>query len=355
MRCRHFVPRTFCRIDAAGVTQDVAGWRAIPAMRRGMTITMPATDMARRRDDKRLRDPTTACMLRKWRRFLHPVARPVAASDGQASGEGIGFRLGPLAIFKTNTRDSRYLRDPALISRSRFVHHVLVVLVLRGGLRGRAGDHAMDLRRGDIGFLDLAHVAEMRASEGSQLGLVVPRAMLKGILHGLILRESQLACRMLTRHLEQLVLSLPAIEPARAETLVEATMAVAQLCIDFSPARDPDASEDQLRADILEHIDANLDDVELAPERIARDFGISRTRLYQLFLGSGGIKRCIRGKRLDAAFRDLCDERQPRVIDVAYRRGFSSERQFQRAFLARFGMTPSAVRDRRKQGEPDAS
>ena len=55
-----------------------------------------------------------------------------------------------------------------------------------------------------------------------------------------------------------------------------------------------------------------------------------------------------------AAFHDLCDERQPRVIDVAYHRGFSSERQFQRAFLARFGTTPSAVRDRRKQGESDA-
>jgi AraC-like DNA-binding protein len=208
------------------------------------------------------------------------------------------------------------------------------------------------LRRGDIGFIDLGHGATVHAIEGALLGLIVPRDMLKGRVHGLVLREAQLAGRMLTRHLEQLVLSLPVIESARAETLVESTMAVAQLCVDFSPAPDPETSEDPLRGNILDYIDANLDDVELAPDRIAREFGISRTRLYQLFLGSGGIKRCIRDKRLDAAFRDLCGGPQPRVIDVAYRRGFSSERQFQRAFLARFGMTPSAVRDRRKQGEP---
>jgi AraC-like DNA-binding protein len=148
------------------------------------------------------------------------------------------------------------------------------------------------------------------------------------------------------------VLSLPALEPSRTEALVESTMAVAQLCVEFSPPPDASASADPLRSSILDYIDANLDDVDLSPAGIAGEFGISRTRLYQLFVGSGGIKRRIRDKRLDAAFRDLCGESQPRVIDVAFRRGFSSERQFQRAFLARFGMTPSAVRDRRKQGEP---
>lgn len=315
---------------------------------------MPVPDMARPPPRDRLQDRNAACAVRRWRWFLRAIALPVPATVGHVSGEGSGFRLGPLLVFKANTRDSRYLRDDALVARSVYRHHVLVVLVLRGGLRGRSGDAGIDLRRGDIGFLDLDHEAEMQANEGSQLGLIVPRAMLKGSVHGLVLRESQLACRMLTRHLEQLVLSLPVIEPARAEMLVESAMAVAQLCVDFSPTPDAEASAAPLRARILDHIDANLDDVGLAPDRIAREFGISRTRLYQLFQGSGGIKRCIRDKRLDAAFRDLCDEPQPRVIDVAYCRGFSSERQFQRAFLARFGMTPSAVRDRRKQGASDA-
>jgi AraC-like DNA-binding protein len=314
-------------------------------------MTMGVSSMATPPPGVPVQNPGAACNARRWRRFLRGLARPVPGATCKGDEcSGKGFRLGPLAIAKTDTCTSHYVRDGASVVRGCYRQHVLVLLVLRGSLRGKAGNRRIELRRGDIGFLDLAHDAEMRASEGSQLALVVPRAMLQARVHGLVLRESQLACRMLTRHLEQLVLSLPAIEPARVETLVEATMAVVQLCLDFSPAPATQPPSEPQRAAILDYIEANLDDVELTPERIARRFGLSRTRLYQLFLGSGGIKRWIRDKRLDATFRDLCEDGQPRIIDIAYRHGFSSERQFQRAFLARFGATPSAVRDRRKRG-----
>lgn len=312
---------------------------------------MPVSDLASWPLGERLRDRTTAANIRHWRWFLRAIAAPTMTSCERSLGHGGSVRLGKLLVFKTNTHESRYLRDAALVARSRYRDHVLALLVLRGGLRGTSGNLSLELRRGDIGFLDLGHCTTLDAGEGAQLGVLVPRCMLKGLVHGLVIRESQLACRMLTRQLERLVLSLPSLEAARADMLVESTMAVVQLCVDFSPAPDPKAGTEPLRARVLDHIEANLDDAELVPESIARDFGISRTRLYQLFLGSGGIKRCIRDKRLDAAFRDLCGQPPPKVIDVAYRRGFTSERQFQRAFLARFGTTPSAVRDRRKHGD----
>lgn len=302
-------------------------------------------------DDSRS-DRTTASGLRRWRWFLRSVAAPATEPCERSLGDGSGARLGKVLVFRTHTRDSRYLRDGALAARSRYRDHILVLLVLRGSLRADSGNRAMELRRGDIGFLDLAQCATLHAADGAQLGLLVPRSLLKGEVHGLALRESQLVCRMLTRQLEQLVLSLPSIESAQVDMLVETTMAVVQLCVDFCPQPRPDTGAEPLRSRILDHIEANLDDVELVPESIARDFGLSRTRLYELFLGSGGIKRCIRDKRLDAAFRDLCECPAPKVIDVAYRRGFTSERQFQRAFQARFGTTPSTVRDRRKHGDP---
>lgn len=335
---RQFVPEIFCRV------------------RSGMTITKrPAIDMAGPPAGERQQDRKSAFAARCWRRFVHTVGCAIPARD-QRPGEGYGFRLGPLVIFKTNTHDSGMLCGGELLPRDSDRQRVLVLLVLGGAVRGRSGDFGVELRHGDIGFLDLGHAVELHASEGSQLGLIIPRTMLNGCVHGLVLRESQLPCRMLTRHLEQLVLSLPVTETARAAMLVESTMAVTQLCVDFSPPASLEAACEPLRTSILRHIDANLDDVGLSPECIARVFGLSRTRLYQIFLGTGGIKRCIRDKRLDAAFRDLCNEPEPRVIDIAYRRGFSSERQFQRAFLARFGMTPSAVRNRRgDEPEPGAA
>ena len=295
---------------------------------------------------------STRLRSRYWQRMLRAIARIRPLPPVPAIGSGDSFGLGPVVISKTQTSASCFVRDTALIEDSEYRTHVLVLLLLRGSLRGTSGDCFLDLHRGDIAFLDLGQEADVQASEGTHLSLLVPRALLQGRVHGMVLRESQLPCQMLTRHLEQLVLSLPATEPGRMDALAESVVAVLQLCLDFAPAPDSRPAIDPLRASILDYIDANLDNADLNPEMIGQAFHISRTWLYRIFAGSGGIKRCIREKRLDAAFRDLCNDPQQRIIDVAYHRGFSSERQFQRAFLARFSMTPSAVRDRRKHGLP---
>lgn len=295
---------------------------------------------------------STKLRSRYWQRMLRHVARTRSLPPVPSLGSGDSFTLGPLVISKTRTSASGFVRDAPLIEASQYRTHILVMLLLRGSLRGTSGNHFLDLHRGDIVFLDLGQAADMQSSEGTHLSLLVPRAMLQGRVHGMVLRESQLPCRMLTRHLEQLVLSLPATDPARVDALVQSSVAVLQLCMDFAPTPDSRPAIDPLRASILGYIDTHLDNAELNPEMIGQAFHISRTWLYRVFAGSGGIKRCIREKRLDAAFRDLCNNPQQRIIDIAYHRGFSSERQFQRAFLARFGMTPSAVRDRRKHGLP---
>lgn len=287
--------------------------------------------------------------------MLRDIAHPCPLPPVPALGSSDSFVVGPLVISKSRTSASAFVRDDALVAASAYRTHALVLLVLRGSLRGTSGDHFLDLRRGDIAFFDLGQAADIQANDGSHLSLLVPLAMLQGRVRGMVLRESQLTCRMLTRHLEQLVLSLPVTEPARVDALVESVVAVLQLCLDFSPPPDTRATIGPLRASILGYIDANLENAELTPDAIARAFHVSRTWLYQLFAGTGGIKRCIREKRLDAAFHDLCNDPQQRIIDVAFHRGFSSERQFQRAFHARFGMAPSAVRDRRKQGQPIGS
>src|SRR5690606_25578871 len=113
---------------------------------------------------------------------------------------------------------------------------------------------------------------------------------------------------------------------------VQATLAVLQLCLDFAPALTKPKGIASLRRTILAFIEENLDDTELNPEFLCRKFGISRTWLYKVFAVEGGVKRVIRDKRLDAAFRDLCNDPEQRIIDVAFRHAFSSERQFQRAF-----------------------
>lgn len=290
--------------------------------------------------------------VRYWHRILRDIARPCGLPPVPAVGESTRCTLGPLLIARSKTTATTFVRDAATIAGSAFSRHVMAVLMLRGSLRGASGEHYMELRRGDIGFFDLSHPAEIQASEGSQLSVLLPRDMLRGPIQGMVLHESHLTCRMLARHIEQLVCSLPAMGQARVEALAQSTLSVMQLCIDFSPPPDAGASAAPMRASIMAYIDANLDDPAMTPESIANAFHVSRTWLYKHFAGTGGVKRYIRDKRLDAAFHELCNDPQQRVIDIAYRHGFSSERQFQRAFQLRFDMTPSAVRNRRKQGAP---
>ena len=290
---------------------------------------------------------------RYWEVVLRHLARPVALQPRAAVGSGSGFTLGELQVMKARFGACRLVRDERTLERSAFRAHVLVALLVHGNLRGHFDGRATEVRRGDIAFFDLARTGEFDTGDVSCLSLLVPRPLLHGGLHGLVLRESDLPGKMLSRHLQQLVMSLPAT-PGKAESLAESTLSVLQLCVDFAPAAVAGGEADPLRTSILAHIDANLEDPALGPDMLADKFGISRTWLYRIFAGTGGIQRCIRDKRLDAAFRALCASPERRIIDVASRLGFSSERQFQRAFQQRFGSSPSEVRDREKTGSPES-
>jgi AraC-like DNA-binding protein len=217
-------------------------------------------------------------------------------------------------------------------------------------MRGSAGDRLINLRKGDIGIFRLSECASFDLRQCSLLCVVVPQAMLDAAANGRILREGQLPCKMMSKHLQSLVVSLPSKDDRQADAMATATTSLLQLCLDFTADIGHDAAANELRNAVMRHIDENLDDTNLRPASLCEKFNVSRTWMYETFSSYGGITRYIRDKRLDAAFRDLCEGSWQRIIDIAYRRGFPSERQFQRAFLARFGVQPRTVRDRRKGG-----
>jgi len=289
---------------------------------------------------------------RYWRRLMGPIARPRSLPPLPLAGSCDWFALGPISVASARIGASRFVRDLALVESGDLAGFLLVLLPQRGALYGTIEGKPLELRQGDIAFVDLATAVELEASDGAYLALLLPHETVNDDARGgIVLRESQLPCRMLARHLEQLVSSPPPAGALEAEALARSTISVVQLCLDFAPATQCQSAR-SLRLRILEYIDANLHEPDLGPELIARTFHISRTWLYRIFSGSGGVRRCIRDKRLDAAFRDLCEQPQRRVIDIAWHRGFASERYFQRAFAERFGLNPSDVRDRSRQGLP---
>jgi AraC-like DNA-binding protein len=85
----------------------------------------------------------------------------------------------------------------------------------------------------------------------------------------------------------------------------------------------------------------------MTPERLAQEAGISLRTLHRLFALSGTtVSSWLRAARLERCWRDLRDptHRSSTVAAVAFSWGFSDLRTFNRAFTARYGMTPSAAR-----------
>lgn len=100
----------------------------------------------------------------------------------------------------------------------------------------------------------------------------------------------------------------------------------------------------QLHEKACAHIERHFHEDDLDVETLAHALNVSRATLYRGLRKTDGVARHIRQIRLDAAC--ACLKAQPglTLTEVLYAYGFSSERQFQRAFQARYGMSPSSWR-----------
>ncbi len=95
---------------------------------------------------------------------------------------------------------------------------------------------------------------------------------------------------------------------------------------------------------IDDYILIHLASSQLNGEMLQRRFSLSRRALYRLFEHRHGVARHIRVCRLDTAHElvKLFDGHS--ITRILFDLGFTSERQFQRAFQGRFGLSPQELR-----------
>ncbi|MET9930603.1 MULTISPECIES: helix-turn-helix domain-containing protein [unclassified Streptomyces] len=118
----------------------------------------------------------------------------------------------------------------------------------------------------------------------------------------------------------------------------------ATLITERARPEDTDAdARNRLMMRVLDHINRNLGDPDLSPERIAREHRISVRYLHRLFEGEGTtVGRLVRQRRLEECGRELARRggAAPTVAAVAQRWGFVSPAHFSRAFRAAYGVSP---------------
>lgn len=286
---------------------------------------------------------------RAYSQWLRPIADAYPVGDEPMSASIAMYELGQLVIARNSSSPARYVRDKEVIKRGQFADCILIRLSRRGEVNGSFGEAVnTELHEGDIYLSDLSQPIDISVGQSEHVSLLVPKTTVNRTgqsLHGRVLRRDSLPCRMLTQHLLHLFESVALSKRASASALSQTTLAVLHRCLGTS-SREQGSQlwAETLRGRILSHIESQLGNPELRAATLQCKFQISRTQLYRLFEGVGGVQWCIRERRLQAAFRALCEGRAQSISEISSGLGFRNERQFQRAFRARFSMTASDAR-----------
>lgn len=286
---------------------------------------------------------------RAYSQWIRPIADLHPVGDEPMSASIAMYELGELVVARTSSSPARYVRNHHVIKRGQFVDCILIRLSRGGEVNGNFGGSAnIELHDGDIYLSDLSQPVDIRVGHSEHINLLVPRAAVDRpgqLFHGRLLRRDRLPCRILTQHFLHLLESVAEPKRVPAAVLSQTTLAVLHRCLGAS-SREQGSQlwAETLQGRILAHIESQLGDAALGAATLQRKFRISRTQLYRLFEGTGGVQWCIRERRLQAAFHVLCEGNDQTISEIASMLGFRNERQFQRAFRSRFSMTASDVR-----------
>jgi AraC-like DNA-binding protein len=142
---------------------------------------------------------------------------------------------------------------------------------------------------------------------------------------------------------------LSSMSEAEASRLGAATRSL--IAASFAPSAERiERAESAIMLGTLERvrkvIHAHLMSPQLGPAFLAREVGMSRSRLYRLFECYGGVDRYIKAQRLLKAFQLLSDPMQRASIQtIAADLQFADASSFSRAFKSEFDCSPSDVRN----------
>ena len=154
--------------------------------------------------------------------------------------------------------------------------------------------------------------------------------------------------RLLADYILLLERNLPNLTPEDGSRLPSAIQAMVGACLAPSVDRLAAAGR-QIDLTLMERVRRavrrNLRSPLLGPDRLCREAATSRSQLYRLLEGEGGVARYIQRRRLSESFAILCDTSNNfSIAAIAETLCFADASNFSRAFRREFGMSPSEVR-----------
>ncbi len=307
--------------------------------------------------------PGTPGEFEMWRASVSPMFEIAALSLDEKAAfamETTGYFLPGLAITSTTSSACTFERSHAVIAKSG-IENILVQVYLDGGYQLDAEGIQSRIQPGDIVVIDLTRQSIIRAEPYTNLALTLQRDLIAPMvldmegLHGLILRNGAPRNNLLKSHMQMMHAEAANIGVTEQSAIVQGTAALLAACLGPSiPPQDLSVSGDAITTLqlIRRAIDRRLDDLQMDPESLAKQFGLSRASIYRLFEPLGGVRAYIQQRRLMHAYQLITS---PSHFDepigaIGGQFGFTTATAFSRAFRNLYKMTPSDIRAAAKSG-----
>lgn len=154
--------------------------------------------------------------------------------------------------------------------------------------------------------------------------------------------------RLLADYMAMMMRNLPDLPLEDAARLVEATRAMIAACLAPSVSAAGEARpviNVTMMDRVRQVVRRSLRSPKLGVDLICREAFASRSQIYRLLQGEGGVARYIQKLRLSEGFALLCDgSRRDTIEAIAEQLCFADASTFARAFRREFGVSPSDVR-----------
>lgn len=273
-----------------------------------------------------------------------PVAKGFPARN-------VMWRLGSVMICHVAAPGLHASRSRALIRRNPVDHWVLTVNN-RGTIRLATCGLSLEPGPGTPFIVSLADEQESDRSAVDRVQLYLPRDSFHGI--GVLLDDAKAKAletpegKLLAEYLLLLERSLPDLDPGDGPRLSHAIETMVAACL--APSGDR-AAKARLQIDLAlmervrQAVRRHLRSPSLGPDKLCQEAATSRSQLYRLLEGQGGVAHYIQRCRLSESLVLLSDVSNilpiARIAEILC---FADASSFSRAFRREFGVSPSDIR-----------
>lgn len=284
-----------------------------------------------------------------WREATAPVFQTHASGDtGRYRAEIEAYNLDGVLFTRVRFGASMFQRTEAMLKRDAG-DCITVQHYVRGGQRGRVGEHELVMGPDRISIQDFAVPYQSRAEDSEVLGVTIARDR--------VTQASSMGARhpltSLPRGSAQGALLASAMDTIWTQLVEGTVVSPAPVAAGFlglfnglfEGFPEETADERGVQAAMEAYLRDRLDDPSLGVVDLQREFSWSRSAIYRLFEPHGGVAAYIRTQRLLRCHAVLArPHRSPETIaQVASRFGFVDASQFTRAFRREFDIAPSQL------------